>query len=43
MTRWIKYYFIIMIGLITNKTVVSFLGSSYAISGNVVRKLGDTK
>jgi hypothetical protein len=38
--KWIKYPLIIMLGIITNKTVVTFFGTSYAISGNRVQRLG---
>lgn len=38
--KWIKYYLIIMLSTFTGKTVVTFFGSTYAVSGNVVKKLG---
>jgi hypothetical protein len=39
MLQGLKYYFIVMKGLMLDKTVVTFLGNSYVISGNVVRRL----
>lgn len=38
--KWVKYYLIVMQGLATGKTVVNFFGTSYIISGNVVKKFG---
>lgn len=37
--KWIKYYLIIMQGVIQGKSIVNFFGSTYAIAGNVVKKI----
>lgn len=36
---WVKYYFIVMQGLITGKSVVNFFGATYIISGNIVKRI----
>lgn len=38
--KWVKWCLIILKSVITGKTVVTFMGSSYAVYGNVVQKLG---
>lgn len=40
MLYWSKYLAIRAQGLITGKSVVSFFGTCYLISGNVVKRLG---
>jgi hypothetical protein len=40
MGGWLKYHSIKLIGLITGKTAVRFMGASYLISGNVVKRFG---
>lgn len=42
MTLWqsIKYVLIILKSELTGKTVVTFFGVSYAVAGNVVKRLG---
>jgi hypothetical protein len=37
--KWIKYYLIVMQSIVSNKTVVNFFGSSYIISGNIVKRI----
>ena len=37
--KWIKWYIIILISIITKKTVVNFLGSIYVVAGNIVKKI----
>lgn len=43
MLKWVKYYLIIMKGLVLRQTVVNFFGSSYVIAGNVVTKIRSRK
>lgn len=37
--KWVKYYLIVMQGMIQGKTVVNFFGSTYVIAGNFVRRI----
>lgn len=39
MVKWAKYYCIIMKSTITGRTVVDFCGSTYAVAGNMVKKV----
>lgn len=39
-TKSIKYYLIIMQSVIQSKTVVNFFGTTYLVSGNVVKRFG---
>ena len=37
--KWIKYYLIVMKSTLTKNTVVDFFGSTYIVSGNVVKRI----
>lgn len=37
--KWSKWAIIILYSTITGKTVVNFFGSTYAVAGNVVKKI----
>lgn len=43
MFKWFKYWCIITLSMLTNKTVVSFFGSTYIVSGNFVKRFGGKK
>lgn len=37
--KWLKYPIIILLSVVTKKTIINFFGSTYVIAGNVVRKI----
>lgn len=41
--KWIRYVLVRMKARYTDKTVVSFWGSSYVVAGNVVKRLGTNR
>lgn len=39
MFKWVKWYLIILWSVFTGKSVVNFFGGTYAVAGNMVRKI----
>ena len=39
MLKWPKYVLIILWSEVTGKSVVNFFGSTYAVAGNMVRRI----
>lgn len=37
--KLVKYYVVIMLSVITGKTAVNFFGSTYAVAGNIVKRI----
>lgn len=37
--KWAKYYVIIMLSSLTNKTCVSLFGKTYLVAGNYVKRV----
>lgn len=35
----VKWFCIVTVSTITNKTVVDFFGSTYAVAGNIVKRI----
>lgn len=39
MLKWAKYMLIILTSELTGKSVVDFFGGTYAVAGNIVRRI----